>query len=203
MSEPVDPNLGRRGFFRDAVRRAMGPLAEYLEDRVPSLGEAASSKKSRSIPLPLRPPGAVAESSFLDTCFRCGACVTACPANAIVPLSASAGRAARTPVVEPDNAACVVCEGLLCTHVCPSGALQPLSDPYDIDMGFAEVYGGLCVRSRGDECTECVDKCPVADVAIRFNDEGPPEVLSGCVGCGMCQLYCPTTPKAIVVQPNR
>jgi ferredoxin len=198
MSEPVGPNLGRRGFFRDAMRRAVGPLAEYLEDRVPSLAEAA--KPSRHPPL--RPPGAVAESALLDTCFRCGACVATCPAKAIVPMPAGAGRAARTPMVDPDNAACVVCEGLLCTHVCPSGALQPLTDRYAIDMGLAEVYGGMCVRSRGDECVECVDKCPVAKVAIRFNDEGPPEVLEGCVGCGVCQLYCPTTPKAIVVKPR-
>ena len=78
-----------------------------------------------------------------------------------------------------------------------------MTESEGVEVCGAEVYGGLCVRRRGDGGTECVDKCPVADVAIRFNDEGPPEVLSGCVGCGMCQLYCPTTPKAIVVQPNR
>ena len=60
----------------------------------------------------------------------------------------------------------------------------------------------MCVRSHGESCTRCVDMCPMGSDAIRFDDNGPPTVLAdGCVGCGVCQLYCPTTPKAIVVSP--
>jgi len=97
-------------------------------------------------------------------------------------------------------------------------------------MGVAEVYASLCVRTSGEACTKCVDLCPLGPAAIRFDDErarpnlpepqasacatspdsepkadnlNPPTIVhDGCVGCGVCQLYCPTTPKAIVVRPQ-
>ncbi len=167
------------------------PLADYLE-------ETSSGKR----PVPrLRPPGAVEESRFAETCQRCGKCVEVCPARAIVPVDESLPDAS-TPVIDPDRAACVVCDGLQCTHVCPSGALRPLQEAAQIRMGLAEVYPTLCVRAEGEACTICVDRCPLGEQAIRFDDEGPPTVLQpGCVGCGVCQLYCPTDPKAIIVLP--
>ncbi len=214
-TEENSEHLQRRKFFLSAASRAMKPLAEFIEKRI-------------EIPLPtprLRPPGAIAESKFNETCQRCNACVDICPADAIFSLGEDAGDAAGTPVIDPDSAACVVCEGLQCTHVCPSGALLPVLQPTDIRMGMAEVYATNCVRSKDEECTLCVDRCPLGEDAIRFNETGslelngsaevdnssekdgqsrtlsPPEVLDGCVGCGVCQFYCPTTPKAIVIQP--
>jgi ferredoxin len=150
----------------------------------------------------LRPPGAIEEERFLDACQRCGACVEICPAHAIFPLTDSQGAAAGTPAVDADRAACVVCEGLRCTTVCPSGALLELTNPADIRMGIAEVYAPVCVRTHGDACDLCVERCPLGDVAIAFVDKGPPEIReAGCVGCGVCQYYCPSIPKAIIVRP--
>lgn len=192
MSQADHEHLRRREFFRNAVGRTIRPLADYLEER---MGKAPAEWGR------LRPPGAIGEDRFNDTCLRCGNCVTICPATAIFSLGDDAGKAAGTPVIDPDQAACVVCDGLKCTHVCPSGALQPLFHASDIDMGVAEVYPSLCVRSSGEACRLCVDLCPLGASAIRFVDDGPPEVLAaGCVGCGVCQLYCPTSPKAIVVK---
>lgn len=182
----------RRGFFREALLRVVGPVSDYVESALPVA----------RAPVYLRPPGAVAEAILVDACGRCGACVDACPADAIFALPESEGKSAGTPVINADAAACVVCAGLVCTTVCPSGALLPILEPHDIHMGLAEVYAGVCVRTSGESCTVCVDRCPLGTAAIRFNDDGPPEVLpSGCVGCGICQLFCPTTPKAIVVRP--
>lgn len=192
---PTDPHddLQRRAFFRKTAARVLGPIADYLDKRLPR----------ETLQVRLRPPGAIAEDLFLDTCQRCGECVKACPADAIFALDDSNAGGAGTPAIDPDAAACVVCEGLQCTHVCPSGALLPLFDPGEIRMGVAEVYGGMCVRSRGETCTLCVDRCPLGETAIRFVGDGPPEVLAaGCVGCGVCQLYCPTQPKAITVRPH-
>jgi len=199
---------GRRGFFREALGRAISPLADLVEGRIPGepapTSRAAGQRKPRPPSAPttanlLRPPGALPEEAFLDTCSRCYKCVEVCPVQAIKPRPGPAPDE-EMPVIEPDLAACVLCAGVLCTHACPTGALQPLESVYDVAMGVAEVYDGVCVRSDGQDCTICVDKCPIAEIAIRINDEGPPEVLAGCTGCGVCQLYCPTEPKAIVVK---
>ena len=157
----------------------------------------------RRNPTFLRPPGAIEEDRFLETCSRCGKCADACPADAIFRLNEAHGEAGGTPVIDADMAACVVCEGLQCTQVCQSGALSKLTEPSMIRMGVAQVYESLCERTLGGTCTTCVDLCPLGESAIRFNDHGAPEVLSpGCVGCGVCQLNCPTSPKAITVLPD-
>jgi ferredoxin-type protein NapG len=188
----MSPLSSRRRFFRDAVGKAIKPLAEFLEQRVGTLKPVVR----------LRPPGAVPETRFLEVCHRCGSCADTCPVHAIILLGVEGKEASGTPIVDPDLAACIVCEGLRCTHVCPSGALRPLDDPRAIRMGVAEVYAPLCLRSRGETCTRCVDECPVGEDAIRCNNDGAPEVrLPACVGCGVCQLHCPTSPKAVVVKP--
>ncbi len=197
--EDLNPH-GRRRFFAAGFGRLLRPLADYLESRLP-------------IPLPvvrdfLRPPGARPEKDFLNTCFRCGACADACPAKCISLMTSDDDQLRGTPVIDPDLAACVVCDELACMNVCPSGALQ-IVDRFAIRMGLARVNERVCVRSRGEDCRICVEKCPLGESAIRLAPDGRIEVLDpdthsglGCVGCGVCQFYCPTTPKAIVVAPN-
>ena len=198
MVEKQDPK-SRRMFFETAARKLVGPVANYLEKRV----EGVAMPPAGRILDHLRPPGALAEDQFIDTCQHSGQCIDVCPANAIFALAPAYGATARTPAINPDIAACVVCDGLLCTHACPSGALQPLTAPHQIDMGVAEVYASACVRSNDEDCTLCVEHCPIGAEAILFVDDGPPRVRAeGCTGCGVCQLFCPTTPKAIVIRPK-
>lgn len=183
----------RREFFRDGLARLMGPASDYL-DRKFGLSE------KRTL---LRPPGALKESEFLETCHRCGSCVEACPAKAIFAWSSGDSKTEGTPVIDADAAACVVCEGLDCMGVCPSGALLQVESRELIDMGLAEVSAEQCVRSQGEVCTICLERCPLGDTALVMAGDGPPRVLeAGCVGCGVCQLYCPTRPRAIVVIPS-
>lgn len=193
MSDSNEANSQRRDFFRQAVGRIIGPIARRLEVR-----DSGSSSRPN-----LRPPGAIAESLFESRCQRSGCCVSACPANAIFLPSPTGAEGTDAPVIDADLAACVVCDGLQCTTVCPSGALLPLQDPTDIRMGSAFVYDSACLRSNDEPCTLCVDRCPIGRTALIFASEGPPLVLDpGCVGCGVCQLACPTDPKAIVVRPH-
>ena len=108
-----------------------------------------------------------------------------------------------TPYIDPDLAACVVCDELSCMKACPSGALKLVDKPGNIHMGLARVNFSLCVRGRGEACQICVDKCPLGAEAIRIGANGQVEVrAAGCVGCGVCQFYCPTTPRAIIITPH-
>jgi len=192
----------RRGFLRETAARFINPLAELLAGRT-SAAAAQAPQATRAEVAWLRPPGAVAEDAFLDTCRRCGACVQVCPARAIQPLDRPGSRTDRTPVINADVMPCVVCDGLKCTQVCPSGALLPLADPRAIRMGLARVDAARCVRAQGEACSQCVELCPLGPVAITAEPAGLPRVLQGCVGCGVCQQACPTTPRAITVQSGR
>jgi ferredoxin-type protein NapG len=181
---------GRRDFFRVSAARLLGPVLSYVERRLP-------------LPPPtfLRPPGALPEPRFLETCQRCHSCVKVCPAEAIRPMRAPWSEQDGTPIIQPDLAPCLVCKGLECMHVCPSGALR-LVEAAEIRIGLARLREKRCLRTRGEDCRVCVDRCPIGESAIRLDDQGRVDVLpTGCVGCGVCQFYCPTDPKAIDVQP--
>lgn len=181
--------------FRLGLKRIMEPVAEYIEQRLP--------QERRIYRTVLRPPGALPEVEFVDTCYRCGSCVDSCPVRAIRPLAREDIERAGTPYVDPDLAACIACEDVPCTKACPSGALQRLESPEQIAMGVARVDMYVCLRYNGEDCRVCIDRCPMGSKALTLNDHGQVEVHpTGCTGCGVCQLHCPSLPKAIVVSPS-
>ena len=181
--------------FRLGFRRMMEPLAEYIEQRLPR-----EVVVRRTV---VRPPGALAEGDFLDTCYRCGNCVDICPVHAIRQMTREDVERAGTPYVDADLAACIACEEIACTKACPSGALQQLENIDQIAMGLAVVDTYLCLRHNGDECTTCIAQCPVGEKALHLNDRGEVEVEpAGCIGCGVCQYRCPSLPRAVQIMPS-
>jgi ferredoxin-type protein NapG len=210
-----DKPMARRRFFREGLRELLKPLAsmaEPLEEAVRQLGELerigtpqADPYHSPAAPVPpgehwLRPPGALSEREFLDACSRCGECVRVCPAQCIK-LDYSGGKGKGAPYIEPDAMPCVLCSSLACMNNCPSGAL-PLTPLLQIDMGTAVWNEHLCVRSHGEDCTKCVDHCPVGTMALELIGNRVHVIEEGCTGCGVCQNNCPTDPKSIVVMPK-
>lgn len=196
--DDLEPH-GRRRFFAAGLAKLLSPAAAYLEKRFPA---------GRRLPLPLlRPPGAMPEPEFLDTCYRCGSCADACPADAIALVRDGHETLIGTPYVDPNRQACVICDELACMKVCPSGALR-LVDRLSIRMGLAVVDESVCVRSEGEDCRICIERCPLGETAIRLGGDGRINVVdpgaggTGCTGCGVCQQHCPTSPiKAIRIRP--
>lgn len=150
---------------------------------------------------PLRPPGAIAEDRIADTCIRCGACIDICPRHAIRALPKGRGPGIGTPFLIPRDAPCVMCHGLQCTTVCPSGTLRPLSDPRQMYIGRAIIDTGRCLPYGGSACSTCTSVCPVAG-ALQVDAHGRPRVTDACTGCGLCEHYCPPEPTAIHIRPK-
>jgi ferredoxin-type protein NapF len=149
----------------------------------------------------IRPPGARDEQDFLNVCSRCGNCVHACPVNAIQ-IDHSSRLAGGAPYIDPDAAACVMCDSLGCMTQCPSSALM-LVPREQIDIGTAEWNSALCLRTvAGEPCTKCVDHCPVGTLALEVIDNHIVVHKDHCTGCGACQNNCPTHPRSITVTPK-
>lgn len=91
----------------------------------------------------------------------------------------------------------------------------PIADhPYDLELC------DLCVRTcpieiRANQCDigqppsgderQCPPKRAIRLVEIESDDgklKMRPEILDGCVGCGVCEMICPAEPAAIVIESN-
>jgi len=210
-----DKPMDRRRFFRRGLQELIKPLADAiapLEQVANQLGsmEAKLSKpappsqkptiKLQSPPAWLRPPGALDEAAFASTCIKSGECVNVCPARCIS-IDTTGKKGNGLPVIDVNHMPCVVCDGLYCMHACPSGALVPTALA-DIDMGTAKWREMTCVRSQGEDCTICVDRCPLGSAAIELLEGKIHVIEDGCIGCGVCEHACPTSPKSIVVIPK-
>ena len=222
--EPEEDRFHRRSFFTEGFRQLFRPFAEIVEQRLEGLefpeeaagggGGAGNEKRSGeagaaaarwthpsdSVRELLRPPGALPEAEFLERCTGTGVCVSACPVSAIrLIVSDDPGKNGK-PAIDPAAQACVVCDDLSCMKACPTGALQLVSRE-EIRMGLAELKPDICVRTGGEDCQICVDKCPLGSTAIEIPyPDAAVEVKDGCTGCGVCEMYCPTEPKAIVIE---
>jgi len=154
----------------------------------------------------LRPPGALNEDDFLAACIRCGQCVEACPVDALeFDTSLEAGRDRGSPYVNARNIPCNLCEGhddLKCIAACPTGALSPVADIRDIRMGTAVIDEDRCLAYNGTVCRACWHVCPLPNEAIRFDAMLRVVVVEdACIGCGLCDHACLTTPSSIPIRP--
>lgn len=168
----------------------------------------------------LRPPGALPEPDFLAACIRCYRCQDACEPGAIQFYVESHGEHFHTPYVDPAKAGCTLC--MKCGPACPTGALLPLEDPAEVDMGSVELREDLClsykaksirqeqemlvqlgrkptesqaIHERRGPCGECYMVCPLRNRAIKLEPGSflaPLVFTEHCVGCGMCEEICRT-----------
>lgn len=143
-----------------------------------------------------RPPGAVPEADFQLLCTGCGDCVTACPFGAIGQYPENSGVLSGTPAMNPNDAACHLCDGLPCAVACPEAALIPVPVT-DVFLGLARILTDKCFVYKGPECGACAPACPPKSLRMVA---GKPEITSDtCTGCGLCREACPVWDKAIAV----
>lgn len=158
---------------------------------------------------PMRPPGAVDDPEFSGLCVRCGNCIRVCPSQILKPDLGDNGIGAfLTPVVDLKTDYCRE-DCVRCTEACPTGAIArlDLETKKTACLGVVRVDMDICLLGNERECAICRMRCPYEAIRYVFNETSylltPTIDASRCNGCGACQVFCPTTPKAINVEPGR
>jgi len=187
----------------------MGWVSASLVLLLPSAAQAMFKYRKRKV---LRPPAALPEAEFVQRCVRCGNCMKVCVTNCLQPVLLESGLdGIWTPKID---AAIGYCEYgcTLCGHVCPTGAIPPLSveQKSRTKMGLAQILQDTCIPwSRGEDCLVCEEHCPTSRKAIQTSKivvNGrqvlvPSIDANSCVGCALCENVCPASPKGVVVEP--
>lgn len=150
----------------------------------------------------LRPPGALPEAQFLQTCIACQECVRVCPSHGLRPTFLEAGLSGiGTPRLVPRQGGCSLNPSCpdLCFQVCPVGAIQKM-EPRDLKLGLAHVDRSLCLAwDQGVKCLVCVEACLV-QAAVPYQGRVTVDPQK-CTGCGRCESGCPVPGSAIQVKP--
>jgi ferredoxin-type protein NapG len=167
-----------------------------------TLGLAAQVDAERRRALPadrIRPPGALREPDFLQTCVRCGLCVQACPYDTLHLADLGWTLPTGTPYFVARATPCAMCATIPCALACPSGALT-LADIASARMGLARLSApDRCYSYSGVAyCDSCLQACPLEGQAIRMRHGRTPRGGSfrpevdaeHCTGCGRCEAAC-------------
>jgi len=106
--------MDRKQFFSVAYKRLLKNCVDLVSDnKVLKALENLGVQKQR-------PPGAASEKEFQNLCTGCDACMIACPVNVIMIDDLQR----RLPLIYPEEAPCIHCDGYPCIKACPTGALD-------------------------------------------------------------------------------
>ena len=204
-SQKPEPSYGRRNFLKQSVVSLGVTVHEYVKHRDAEDSQEEKPEKRRTDWL--RPPGALEEAQFLESCTGCGDCIEACPHESIRVLEdhrVSDGLPPKkTPVIYPDEQPCYLCEDFPCIAACEPEALRPVGTLNAVNMGTAVVSQRLCTAGQG--CNACVGQCPTRAISMDFVSLSIRVEGDLCVGCGLCEHICKTVNDhiAIKVDPAR
>jgi polyferredoxin len=170
------PNRRSTVIVPDTQRRtalaAMGAGALFLP-----AARVADALDVNYHPKVIRPPGAVEERAFLERCIRCAECMKVCPNNALHPAFFEAGvEGLWTPILIARIGYCEF-SCVLCGQVCPTGAIQKITEKEKMGQGQAPIKIGTAFYDHG--------RC------LPWSMQTP---------CIVCEEFCPTSPKAIWVE---
>lgn len=122
------------------------------------------------------------DSTFVDTCIRCGDCIDACPESILIKGDGG------FPQVTFANDGCTLCGD--CATACP----EPVFDFKREAFEWRARIESTCLALNNIQCQSCQDSCETD--AIRFRPTlgrvPQPEVITDdCTGCGACTSVCP------------
>ena len=180
--------INRRKWLQDLIPKTVNTVVNAVERNI-----------ERSYSAKRRPPGAIIESLFMMACTRCHECVRACPHGSIFIFDSDAGILKNTPVLEPDQRACAMCDEFPCATVCTSKALE-IPKEKTWPLGKVKIRKDVCIAFMGPECGACVGVCPNDLNAITLAHWKPKLDQERCIGCGICIQECPVIPKAIELE---
>lgn len=146
----------------------------------------------------LRPPGALDDAHFRETCTRCGECIRACPYEALSVLPSfkdpsQVGLPTLNPAIQP----CLMCDPAPCVARCPTEALSATRPKR---IGVAQIRRTSCLAWNNSFCSVCRERCPVPEAIVV--QQGRPTIdPASCTGCGLCQHHCPAPLNAVLITP--
>lgn len=144
----------------------------------------------------LRPPWALAEADFLESCTRCSQCISACPTQILVAVEGS------YPGVDFRRGECTFCGD--CVRACGDGALSIAGQatPWKLHIEI----GDACLARQRIVCRSCADACEPRAIGFsaRAGGVASPELdAAACTGCGACINTCPTDAIRAEAVPDR
>lgn len=158
---------------------------------------------------PVSPPGSISLQHFTSRCTACHLCVTACPTKVIQPSLLEYGLTGMMqPHMDYSTEYCNY-ECTICSQVCPTGAIMPLTveDKKLTQVGIVNLILDKCVVvTDHTACGSCSEHCPTQAVKMVPYQNGltiPELHTPHCIGCGACEYACPVEPfTAIYVDGN-
>ncbi|MFP4465855.1 MAG: 4Fe-4S dicluster domain-containing protein [Candidatus Goldiibacteriota bacterium] len=190
---------------RDIIRAAVAGAVLLLPGRR-LLAEFSGGPVPIKKTLPAAPPGAGSIERFNKLCTSCHLCASACPQNVIGVAFGGYGLSGiLQPKLDFSKSYCLY-DCIVCTQVCPTGALLPLTvqEKKRTQIGAVHLEKRNCISYVDREpCTVCTEHCPVKAVySVNYNGVPAPEINTDiCIGCGACEYVCPALPyKAIYVE---
>ncbi len=155
----------------------------------------------------IRPPGSLDEPNFLARCIRCGQCMKVCPNNALHPALMQGGiEGLWTPVLVPRVGYCEP-NCVLCGQVCPTGAIWEITEAEKLGTAFATLPQGAYAQtaesapSTGEANADTAAAGTPIRIGTAFIDRGRCLPWAMATECIVCEEWCPTSPKAITLQP--